>query len=231
MLPQTETAQRLRAVAPASARHVVSITGTASSLNDRAYRLQREGRHRQAEPLLREALRRNPNYAYAQYNLGWSLVEQGRAREAVAPLQRTAARQPGRWQPQYRLGQAYEQLANSTKPVPPTPAPARCEPRGRDGKGLRGWGRVRRRSRSRRRRRLFVRAPVLDKGRLRRRLRLRRRTRPQPLAQAGASSIVTRSIWIASVGLEGSPLREARTGTVAIASTTSWPAVTRPKIV
>jgi len=115
VLPQAVAAHRPRAVTPAPPRHVASTTGSANTLNDRAYRLQRQGRHRQAEPLLREALRRNPNYAYAQYNLGWSLVEQGRAREAVAPLQRTAARQPGRWEPQYRLGQAYEQMGELDK--------------------------------------------------------------------------------------------------------------------
>jgi serine/threonine-protein kinase len=93
-----------------------SRTGqSATALNNRAYRLQRQGRHREAEPLLREALRKNPNYAYAQYNLGWSLLSQGRAREALAPLQRTAARQPGRWEPQHRLGQAYEKLGETEK--------------------------------------------------------------------------------------------------------------------
>jgi predicted Zn-dependent protease len=80
------------------------------ALNNRAYRLQRQGRHAEAEPLLRRALALDPNSAYAQYNLGWSLLEQGRAREAIAPLRRTAALQPGRWEPQQRLAEAYSQL-------------------------------------------------------------------------------------------------------------------------
>ena len=84
--------------------------GNAETLNSRAYRLQREGRHAEAEPLLREALRKHPNYAYAQDNLGWSLLEQGKARAAVGPLERTASAQPRRWEPQERLAQAYERL-------------------------------------------------------------------------------------------------------------------------
>lgn len=88
---------------------------SAVALNNRAYRLQRQGRHREAEPLLRRALALAPGYAHAQYNLGWSLVAQGRAREALAPLRRTAALQPDRWEPQRRLGQAYEQLGEAEK--------------------------------------------------------------------------------------------------------------------
>jgi tetratricopeptide (TPR) repeat protein len=87
---------------------------TAVTLNNRAYRMQRIGRHRAAEPLLREALRQRPGYAYALYNLGWSLVEQGRAREAVDPLRRTAALQPNRWEPQQRLAEAYRLLGRES---------------------------------------------------------------------------------------------------------------------
>jgi Flp pilus assembly protein TadD len=82
----------------------------ASALNNRGFRLLRQGRAAEAEPLLREAVRRNPSHAYAQYNLGWSLLQQGKAREALGPLQRTASQQPSRWEPQHRLAQAYERL-------------------------------------------------------------------------------------------------------------------------
>jgi tRNA A-37 threonylcarbamoyl transferase component Bud32/Flp pilus assembly protein TadD len=85
------------------------------SLDARGYRLLRQGRAGAAEPLLREAVRRNPNYAYAQYNLGWSLLEQGKAREAVAPLRRTAAQQPNRWEPHHRLAQAYARMGEHEK--------------------------------------------------------------------------------------------------------------------
>jgi predicted Zn-dependent protease len=96
-------------------RRTSGVTGSAVALNARAYRLQRTGRHTEAEPLLREAVKRRPGYAYAQYNLGWSLVAQGKPREALGPLRRTAAQQPHRWEPQYRLGQAYEQLGEMEK--------------------------------------------------------------------------------------------------------------------
>jgi len=101
--------EALSAVRPARAG------GTAAALNARAYRLQKAGRHVEAEPLLREAVRRDPSRAYAQYNLGWSLLSQGKAREALGPLRRTAAQQPERWEPQLRLAQAYAQLGESEK--------------------------------------------------------------------------------------------------------------------
>jgi tetratricopeptide (TPR) repeat protein len=84
-----------------------------TALNSRAYGLLRRGRYAEAEPLLRQALRANPNYAYALYNLGWSLVGQGKGREAIEPLRESAALQPGRWEPQQRLSEAYEQIGNS----------------------------------------------------------------------------------------------------------------------
>lgn len=109
-------ARRARPAAAALARsklgdrpwHVYS----AAALNARAYRLQREGRQAEAEPLLREAVKRDPSHAYAQYNLGVSLLSQGKVREALEPLHRTAAQQPARWEPQQRLGQAYERLGD-----------------------------------------------------------------------------------------------------------------------
>jgi hypothetical protein len=93
----------------------VAVRGGPVALNGRAYRLQQQGRHREAEPLLRQALRKKPGYAYAQYNLGWSLVRQGRAREALDPLKRTSARQPRRWEPHARLAEAYERLGDHEK--------------------------------------------------------------------------------------------------------------------
>ena len=60
-------------------------------------------------------MRRDPNRAYAQYNLGWSLLSQGKAREALGPLHRTAAQQPDRWEPQHRLAQAYARLGDAAR--------------------------------------------------------------------------------------------------------------------
>jgi tetratricopeptide (TPR) repeat protein len=84
-------------------------------LNARAYRLQKQRRHAEAEPLLRRALELDPNFPYALYNLGWSLVAQGRAREALEPLKRTAAMQPRRWEPYQRLSEAYAMLGEADK--------------------------------------------------------------------------------------------------------------------
>lgn len=85
------------------------------SLNGRAYRLQKRGRHAEAEPLLRRAVELKPDYAYANYNLGWSLVEQGKALEALRPLRRSAAMQPGRWEPYQRLSEAYALIGEAEK--------------------------------------------------------------------------------------------------------------------
>jgi Flp pilus assembly protein TadD len=87
----------------------------ASTLNLRAFRLQKQGRHAEAEPLLRRALQKRPDFPYAQFNLGTSLLAQGKAQEALEPLQRTAAAQPGRWEPQQKLAQAYERLGDTEK--------------------------------------------------------------------------------------------------------------------
>jgi predicted Zn-dependent protease len=110
-------AQNDPAPAPTDSRHSASSEDheSAASLNARAYRLQRRGHHAEAEPLLRRALEKDPNHPYAQYNLGWSLVEQGKAKEAVAPLEKTASRQPNRWEPQQRLAEAYEKLGEQDK--------------------------------------------------------------------------------------------------------------------
>lgn len=88
----------------------VEIGESPVSLNARAYRLQKRGRHATAEPLLRRALELKPHYPYAMYNLGWSLVAQGKAREALGPLHQTAALQPQRWEPYQRMSEAYAQL-------------------------------------------------------------------------------------------------------------------------
>jgi len=109
----TRRATRVTRRQPTEAPVVAS--GGAATLNSRAYQLQRQGRHREAEALLRQAVKRDPRHPYAQYNLGWSLVEQGKAREALDPLRRTASQQPGRWEPQERLAQAYRQLGDREK--------------------------------------------------------------------------------------------------------------------
>jgi len=88
---------------------------SATALNDRAFQLQKLGKHEEAEPLLRRALELKPDYAYALYNLGWSLVAQGKARDALGPLSRSAELQPGRWEPLQRLSEAYALLGETDK--------------------------------------------------------------------------------------------------------------------
>ena len=98
-----------------SGRRRASRDESPDRLNNRAYRLQRQGRHAEAEPLLRQALKRNPRSAYAQYNMGWSLLSQGKPRQALGHLRRTAKQQPGRWEPHQRLAEAYERVGDREK--------------------------------------------------------------------------------------------------------------------
>lgn len=71
-------------------------TGEARSLNDSAFALMREGRYAEAIPDLRLAVAglagtgpAEPYEAYANYNLGRSLLELGRCAEARPPLERS----------------------------------------------------------------------------------------------------------------------------------------------
>jgi serine/threonine-protein kinase len=69
-------------------------------LNDQAYELMRQGRWSEALPLLQRAVPAlrgigpsDPYEAYADYNLGRTLLELGRCREALLPLRRSDALQ------------------------------------------------------------------------------------------------------------------------------------------
>jgi tetratricopeptide (TPR) repeat protein len=53
-----------------------------------------QGRAKEAEPLLLEAIRLNPNYPEAQANLGVAYVVEGRAQDALAPFERAIALAP-----------------------------------------------------------------------------------------------------------------------------------------
>jgi tetratricopeptide (TPR) repeat protein len=106
---------RRREDAPTQVASTDAIQGGAITLNSKAHRLQRQGHHDEAEPLLREALRKKPDYAYAQYNLGWSLVRQGKSKEAVLYLKRSSDAQPKRWEPLDKLAEAYEQMGQKQK--------------------------------------------------------------------------------------------------------------------
>jgi len=70
-------------------------TGDGHTLNDRGYALMRAGHYASALPLLRAAVRdlrgsgsEDPYEAYANYNLGYSLLRLGRCDQALVPLWR-----------------------------------------------------------------------------------------------------------------------------------------------
>jgi eukaryotic-like serine/threonine-protein kinase len=69
-------------------------SGSGASLNSQGYALMRQGRYREAVPVLQRAVETFPEstsdlqYAYALYNLGRSLRLAGRPREAVPILER-----------------------------------------------------------------------------------------------------------------------------------------------
>ncbi len=88
---------------------------SAEALNLRAYRLLQQDRYEDAEPLLWRALKARPDFPYAQYNLGWSLVGQGKAKQAVRVLEHAIRQQPDRWEPYERLGDAYSMLGDTDR--------------------------------------------------------------------------------------------------------------------
>ena len=70
--------------------------GDGHGLNDRGFALQQEGRYAEALPLLQQAVvalrgvgPSDPYEAYANYNLGYTLLQLGRCREALVPLRRS----------------------------------------------------------------------------------------------------------------------------------------------
>jgi serine/threonine-protein kinase len=82
------------AAAPASTSGFTApTTPTAHQLNDEGYALINRGRYADAVPLLQRAVaalrrtgRADPYNAYANYNLGYALLQLGRCRAAIPPL-------------------------------------------------------------------------------------------------------------------------------------------------
>jgi serine/threonine-protein kinase len=106
-LPGTTVVQTVtESVPPAPPSPPVAglTAGEAAALNDQAYGLMRQGRYADALPLLRRALPALRNTfssgfryeAYAEYNLGKTLVELGRCGEAMPHLERSEALQGAR---------------------------------------------------------------------------------------------------------------------------------------
>ena len=72
------------------------VAADGHTLNDQGYALQQQGRYDEALPLLQQAVVKlrgvgpaDPYEAYANYNLGYTLIQLGRCREALGPLRRS----------------------------------------------------------------------------------------------------------------------------------------------
>jgi len=88
-------------------------SGEAHSLNDRGYSLMKQGDWADALPLLRAAVRglagagpSDPYEAYANYNLGYTLVKVGHCSEALSYLHRADHLEPGNGDVHAALAQA-----------------------------------------------------------------------------------------------------------------------------
>jgi serine/threonine protein kinase len=87
--------------------------GSGHSLNDAGYKKMQAGDYAGAVPLLEQAVRalsgtgpRDPYEAFANYNLGYSLLKLGRCGEAIPYLQRADSLEPWRHEPRKALKQA-----------------------------------------------------------------------------------------------------------------------------
>jgi serine/threonine-protein kinase len=87
--------------------------GNGHALNDQGYSKMRAGDYNGALPLLQQAVSSlrgsgpsDPYEAYANYNLGYSLLKLGRCSEAVPYLQRAQRLEPDRSEPGQALAQA-----------------------------------------------------------------------------------------------------------------------------
>jgi TolA-binding protein len=89
------------------------IAGSGHTLNDRGYALMRAGNYNAALPLLQNAVRKlrgsgpgDAYEAYANYNLGYTLLQLHRCRDAVSFLQRAQQLEPQRAEPGQQLARA-----------------------------------------------------------------------------------------------------------------------------
>jgi tetratricopeptide (TPR) repeat protein len=105
--------------APAPAPTTQSQTTTAAvggdphALNDRGYALMRQGDYEAALPLLKQAVQglqgvgpSDPYEGYANYNLGYTLLQLGHCSEAVPYLERAKQLEPERHEPKDALKRA-----------------------------------------------------------------------------------------------------------------------------
>jgi tetratricopeptide (TPR) repeat protein len=85
------------------------------ALNDQGYAKMRAGDYAGALPLLQQAVEKlggtgpgDPYEGYANYNLGYTLLQLGRCDEAIPYLQRADELEPQRHEPKQALKQAEE---------------------------------------------------------------------------------------------------------------------------
>jgi serine/threonine-protein kinase len=106
----------------------VSASASPQQLNNQAWSLMKQGRYAAALPLLQRAVPAlrgagpaDPTEGYANYNLGYTLLQLGRCAEAQPYLQRAQALEPARAEVQQALDQVAHCLAPAKheKPKPP----------------------------------------------------------------------------------------------------------------
>jgi hypothetical protein len=98
---------------PAPLPPAPAIAGSGHSLNDRGYALMRAGNYNAALPLLQNAVRKlrgtGPKDAYegyANYNLGYTLLQLHRCRDALVYLRRAEQLEPQRSEPAAAIARA-----------------------------------------------------------------------------------------------------------------------------
>jgi TolA-binding protein len=98
------------------------------TLNDQAWRLMQQGRYSEAEPLLEKAVAglagvgpADPAEGYANYNLGYTLVQLGRCSEGQTYLERAQTLEPDRKEVHKALDEAKHCVDEQTKGKPKKP--------------------------------------------------------------------------------------------------------------
>jgi eukaryotic-like serine/threonine-protein kinase len=112
--PQSKATTIVRTVTRPSGQTTTAVVGLSGhALNDQGYTKMRAGDYAGAVPLLQQSVAKlrgvgpsDPYEAYANYNLGYSLLQLGRCSEAIPHLQRADALEPQRPEPRKAIKQA-----------------------------------------------------------------------------------------------------------------------------
>ena len=124
----THTARTHTARTPTTA--AISASASPQQLNNEAWSLMQRGRYAAALPLLQRAVPAlrgagpaDPTEGYANYNLGYTLLQLGRCGEAQPYLQQAQALEPDRKEVHQALDQAHHCLDEQNKPPKHEPKP------------------------------------------------------------------------------------------------------------